>query len=295
MATNPRNGMPVDGVTVNDFTLREDGEPQTITYFSRDELPLSIILMFDLTDTVRPVLKPLAAGAAALLSRLKAQDEIAVMTFSSTAQLVEGFCTDRQRIVAAIERASGMKSKEATFLNPTVFRVVEVANSSLPGTRRAIICLADGTVNVPSDATLRRYGKGVRDGKLHTEEEAMKTLVENGSSFNAVIERPGLSYLNIFAGAADPTGPILKKRYPWGDVHKYAEKTGGVTVGMSKSELNQKLAALLDTIRSRYTIGYRPARDAAAGTFCRIEVGLTPEASKRLGNVQIRAKAGYYR
>ena len=78
-------------------------------------------------------------------------------------------------------------------------------------------------------------------------------------------------------------------------MHKYAEKTRGVTVGTSKSELNEKLAAVLDTIRSRYTIGYRPARDAAAGTFCKIEVGPTPEASKRLGNVQIQAKAGYYR
>jgi hypothetical protein len=27
MATNPRSGMPVDGLTVNDSTLREDGEP----------------------------------------------------------------------------------------------------------------------------------------------------------------------------------------------------------------------------------------------------------------------------
>jgi hypothetical protein len=81
--------------------------------------------MFDLTDTVRPVLKPLASDAAGLLSRLKPQDEIAV-----------------------IERASGMKSKEATFLNASVYRVVETANGSRPGTRRAIICLTDGTVNV---------------------------------------------------------------------------------------------------------------------------------------------------
>ena len=42
----------------------------------------------------------------------------------------------------------------------------------------------------------------------------MKALVENGSSFNAVIERSGLTYLNIFAGAADPTGPIRKTQHP---------------------------------------------------------------------------------
>ena len=47
----------------SDFRLSEDGVPQTITYFSQDRLPLSVAFLFDLTDTVRSALKPLAEGA----------------------------------------------------------------------------------------------------------------------------------------------------------------------------------------------------------------------------------------
>src|SRR6266571_3635305 len=42
-----------------DFQVYEDGVLQDIQFFGRDQLPLSIVLLFDLTDSVRPVLKQL--------------------------------------------------------------------------------------------------------------------------------------------------------------------------------------------------------------------------------------------
>ena len=165
LATDRRSGRAVGDLAASDLAVSEDGERQTITYFSRDELPLSTILMFDLTDTVRPVLKTLGTTAMDVLSLLKPQDEVAVTTFSSTAQLVEGFTAYRRRIVDAIERASAMKSREATFLNESVYRVAELAKLSRAGNRRAIICLTDGTVNLPSQNMVRRRGASVPDGK----------------------------------------------------------------------------------------------------------------------------------
>src|SRR6476620_6003715 len=47
----------------DDFEIYEDNVRQQITSFSQDQLPLSIVFLFDLTDSVRPVLKSLAAGA----------------------------------------------------------------------------------------------------------------------------------------------------------------------------------------------------------------------------------------
>ena len=43
-----------------DFQVLEDDVPQKISSFSQDKLPLSIVILFDLTDSVRPVLKSLA-------------------------------------------------------------------------------------------------------------------------------------------------------------------------------------------------------------------------------------------
>src|SRR5712672_2211248 len=57
-----KTGRPIGGLKREDFEVFEDGVRQEIVAFSQDRLPLSIVFLFDLTDTVRPVLKPLASG-----------------------------------------------------------------------------------------------------------------------------------------------------------------------------------------------------------------------------------------
>jgi VWFA-related protein len=85
----------IGDLQLSDFRLFEDGVPQKITYFSQDRLPLSVVFLFDLTDTVRDALKPLAAGAREILGHLKPEDEVAIMVFSSHTELLQNFTTDR--------------------------------------------------------------------------------------------------------------------------------------------------------------------------------------------------------
>src|ERR1041385_7268743 len=47
-----KNGHTVTGLTPEDFQVYEDKVPQQISSFSQDELPLSVVLLFDLTDSV---------------------------------------------------------------------------------------------------------------------------------------------------------------------------------------------------------------------------------------------------
>jgi hypothetical protein len=49
LVQNKKTGLTVDTLSVKDFQLSEDGVPQTISYFSRDQLPLSVGLLFDMT------------------------------------------------------------------------------------------------------------------------------------------------------------------------------------------------------------------------------------------------------
>jgi VWFA-related protein len=290
-----RTSQPVGGLTAADFMLQENGEPQAITYFAQDELPLSIVFMFDLTFTVQPVLRTLGSAAQEILSHLKPQDEGAVAVFSSTATILQPFTTDREAAAAAIRQASGMTSGEATFLNESVYQVArETLKSSASNNRRAIICLTDGTVNTPSESMRKRWGKSVPEGQIHTEEEARRALLEAGASFNAIVERSTLSYLSVAAQHLDPAGSD-NKRYPPGHVKDYAELAGGIVLNSSKKETVTKLGSLLSDLGSRYTLGYRPTRDLPAGAFCRIHLELTPEASARSGHPVVRTRSGYYR
>ena len=60
---NRKTGLPVASLKLEDFEVFEDGVKQQLTAVSQDKLPLSIVFLFDLTDSVQPVLVPLAKSS----------------------------------------------------------------------------------------------------------------------------------------------------------------------------------------------------------------------------------------
>ena len=117
-----KTNAPAPALQARDFQIFEEGVPQQILHFSRDEFPLSVVLLFDLTDSVRAVLKHLAEGAKTALEHFKATDEVAVMVYSGHAAVVDGFTVDRSRTVRAIEKAAAMKSGEPAYFNEAVYQ-----------------------------------------------------------------------------------------------------------------------------------------------------------------------------
>src|SRR5690349_13204294 len=95
LVESKKNGLPVGGLQRTDFEVYEDKVRQEITQFSRDATPLSIVFLFDMTESVRPVLKPLARGAVGALEHLKPEDEVAVMLYAARADVTQSFTTDR--------------------------------------------------------------------------------------------------------------------------------------------------------------------------------------------------------
>src|SRR5215510_5713218 len=107
-----KTGAPAPALRPGDFQILEEGSAQEIVQFSRDEFPLSVVLLFDLTESVRGVLKHLAEGAKTALDHFKPADEVAVMVYSGHTDLLDGLTTDRTRTIHAIEKAATTKSEE---------------------------------------------------------------------------------------------------------------------------------------------------------------------------------------
>lgn len=292
-----KNGHAVTGLTPRDFQIYEDKVPQQISSFSQDELPLSVVLLFDLTDSVRPVLKPLADGALDALQHLKPQDEVAVMTYSATAQLLEDFTTERPRTVDAIKKASRMESSEAAFFNEGIFQAAaRLEKSGKRGNRRVIIWLTDDIPNYPSDEIRRRYGRSLGKAKLHSEREATEELWRTGTVVCTLLQTSQISDDEFSLRNSKAGETMLNKMlYPPGDVHKYAQDTGGQVVEFSRKRIDQRLASLIDDIRMRYTLAYHPAGQKPKGKFCAIEVKLAPGTKKTHQDAVVEARAGYYR
>lgn len=278
-----KTGRPVGGLTKDDFQVLEDGVPQTIAQISRDQLPLSVVLLFDLTDSVQPVLKPLGAGALAALQHLKPQDEVAVMVYSASAHLLQGFTTDHQQVVAAIDKASAMTSDMAAYFNEAIYDASkQLSNARNPESRRVIIWLTDNVPNIPSDLQ-------------HSEQQAIQEALQTGTVVSALVERSGISDFMSVAYSRNPALIGARNHHPPGDVHTYADQTGGEVMKSNKKDVSAKLAELIDQIRTRYTLGYYPSTRAAAGKFCQLKVQIEPGTSKKLGPLIVRTKAGYYR
>ena len=284
----------VGSLKPDDVEIYEDGVRQSISTFSQDELPLSVILLFDLTDSVRPVLKPLAQGAQKALGHLKPQDEVAVMVYAAAARVIQDFTTDRELAAAAIDRASRMESAEAAFFNEAIFRAADhLAQSAAANNRRVIIWLTDDVPNIPSDEVRARYGRELGNAPLHTEKQAMEHLFRTGTVVCTLLKKSEIS--DSEDSRRDATKIIGRMLYPPGEASKYSQASGGQVVESSSKKLPLRLADLIDDIRLRYTVGYRPPAAKPQGRFCAIKVKLAPEARKSYRDAVVEAKQGYYR
>jgi len=281
-------------LTQDDFEVLEDSVPQKISSFSQDTLPLSIVVLFDLTDSVRPVLRSLADGALEALQHLKPEDEVTVMAYAASAQVLQEATTDRGLAVAAIEKASRMESDEAAFFNEGIFQAAQqLTKGKNASSRRVIIWLTDNVPNIPSeDAIPLRYRKSLNGAMPHTQAEAIRQLLRTNTVVCSLVKQSDLSVTGEYGLRAKPAERML---HPPGEVYKYATATGGQVIEFKKKELNEKLALLIDDLRMRYSLGYHPSTQKPKGKYCAIKVKLAPDAKKSVGNVVVEARQGYYR
>lgn len=291
---NKKTRHAVRALKKDDFEIYEDNARQQVSSFSQDTLPLSVVLLFDLTDSVRPVLKSLAEGALEALHHLKPEDEVAVMVYAASAQVLQESTTNRGLAVAAIEKASHMESGEAAFFNEGIFRAADqLAKSKNAYRRRVIIWLTDDVPNIPSeDSVPLRYRTSLKGAMPHSKAEATQYLLQTNTVVCSLLKQSDLSVAGDSDLRAKPAEMML---HPPGEVYKYASVSGGQVIEFKKKELSEKLALLIDDLRLRYTLGYHPSRQKPKGKYCAIKVKLTPEARRALGNVVLEARRGYYR
>jgi VWFA-related protein len=289
-----KTNAPMAQLKAPDFQLSEDGTPQQITYFGRDDLPLSIVLLFDLTQSVHGVLPHLAKGAQTALDHLKPEDEVAVMTYAASANLVDGFTRDHARTAAAVGKAARMKSADAAFFNEAVYQAsAQLERSTNPSARRVILWLTDNFANVPDTSRFQGHVKGLSGALPHTEEEAIRKLHEAGAVVMPILLKDRMAewWIQMVMVSEAP----YRKKYPPGDANKYAELSGGFSSSLRGKDVDERLAQDIDDLRARYTIGYRPADDKPAGTFCHVKVTLAPGAPLHPEEWRVLARDGYYR
>ena len=126
---------------------------QKVVVFSRDELPLNIALVLDLSDSIGPFLEPLRDAATTTLAALKPADQVALFTFATDAVLRVPLTRDKTAIATAI---NSFQAGGATNINDGIFVAADYFLKTMPTGRKVIILISD---DVGTDAG----GQGTRD------------------------------------------------------------------------------------------------------------------------------------
>ncbi len=261
-------GRVVDNLTRQDFRLYEDGVEQQIRYFSHDELPLAIALVLDSSTSVAAALQDLREGALDTLSLLKADDEVAVFSFTEKPQLVQGLTTDRS---ALLEDIAAIAPGGGTNINDALYAASHYLGQQVHGPRHAVILVSD---NVASD-------RGTYD-----EQHVVRAALDSGTLIYSIKvgfwDHSRLYYLMH-------PDPYL------GWVNRICHETGGEVIdSQTVGSVTAALATIISQLKEGYTLGYISTNQRQDGSFRKIAVRLAAAPRNPRRKYTISARRGYY-
>src|SRR5258708_2563971 len=259
------------GFHKEDFAVKDNGQPRHVLYFSQEEVPLDLILLFDISTSMRPNVERVAVSASTALSELRPGDRVAIMTFHGTSRIVAPFSED----LAAVERTINEKVVGGKFRGGTrlLAGVDDAAKYFLEQPRnerrRAVQILTDN------------YGQRSRKGStvihhLWEADAALSGLIIRGAAEQAV---------NTASMAMNPLLLALRE-----GMEGVGDKTRGDT--LKAGNAGEDFREMMRRIRQRYSLYYAmPQGKPGERRMMRVE--LSSETLSRYPKARVRAPKGY--
>ena len=270
----------VGNLKQENFIVSEDGNKQTLTHFSQDNLPLSVLLLIDRGSCLDPFGEEVRRAAKDALSRLKPSDEVAVMTYHDTAELQQGFTRDRRLLERAIDYVPPHDENASHCLN---IAFDEAANYMMkagnPTGRRVIIAITGVT----------RFWT-CRSGPSQT--TAIHSVFESGSVVCGIVPKtPAQAAENGMIRWATRFGRLGGVNYL--DIQKLADETGGEVLRDKPEELDQTFNTLITHLRTRYSFSFVSTNKKRDGTVRKLKIDLADGVEKSQGRLVVKARKSY--
>jgi VWFA-related protein len=252
-----RLGAPFPGLPAEAFRLFEDGVEQQLKYFSTQDAPVSLGIVFDASRSMAGKLEGSRAAMTQFFRMARSGDEFFLVEFSDAPQLLCDFTTDTGRIEQIL---AGLQPKSWTALLDAVYLAVQHLKRA-KNSRRSLLILSDGGDN----------------NSRYTESE-MKTIVREA---DVCIYSIGL------AGGA----PLLRRHLRL--LRQLSEETGGRLREVDRLDgLPEAVANISAAMRNQYLLGYLPNNKENNGLYRKVQVRLNqPPDSPRL---HASWRTGYY-
>jgi Ca-activated chloride channel family protein len=247
-------GNPVQGLRRDDFTVLEDGRPQTLSTFAEADFPLSVAMAIDRSFSMapqkngsRPSLTSSISGARTFLGELRPVDETMIVAIGSETEVVAPLSTDRPAQQRAL---SEIKPWGTTGLHDAIIASIDAIQAAKG--RRALVIVSDGN---------DRYSKATAADAL---------------------DRARRSDVMVYPIA------VGRERAPL--FAELAALTGGRSFQpKDPEELNTVMRTIASELRHQYLLGYTPSRAIVAGEEQWRPITVRVNRS----DVTVRARDGY--
>jgi VWFA-related protein len=261
----------VTDLTKSDFAVFDEGHSHPLVYFGRESEPLSLLLLIDISGSMREYIEQVAAVARESLRHLRLQDRVAVMIFAKEARVRLEWTDSHGQVAEELKQGVYDDTLGAgTNINDALLAAAKYIDSTVePTVRRAVLILTDNR-----GLNYRSPDAAVIEAMNAAESVVNAIVVGRGQRPEPV---SGGTYRN-----PDFTTP---------DVFLISEQTGGEAVKADKA--GRAFNTMIERIRTRYALHYATPSGATAGSFRRVEVKLTPEARQRYPRAQLRHRPGY--
>lgn len=259
--TDPYNRL-VTGLEMENFRIYEDKDEQEVSHFSSEDVPISIGVIFDMSNSMSNKIDKARLAAVQFFKTANPQDEFFLVSFNDRAQLVS-------RFTSSVEELQTRLMYTATKGRTALLDAIYLGLSQMRGarnTKRALLIISDGgdnhsrynesdIKNFVKESDVQLYGVGIYDplGYRRSGEESL--------------------------------GPSL--------LSELTELTGGRTFGVENlNELPDIASKISMELRNQYVVGYRPANKNRDGKWRKIKIKLRPP--RGLPPLNVYHKTGYY-
>lgn len=256
-----KSGHLVTDLPQSAFSVSENGVPQAIRAFRREDVPVSLGLIVNNSGSMRDKRAKVAAAALGLVKASNKDDEVFVVNFNDDAYLDLPHGEDFTNNIADMEEAlSHIDSRGGTAMRDAISMSIDHIKQKGHRDKKVLVVVTDGNDN--------------------SSNIALELLVKAAQQSEVLIYAVGL-----LSDEEKREAMHAKKA-----LEELAGATGGETFfPKDLSEVDRYTQEVARDIRSQYTIAYSPANTAMDGSYRQIRVAVNAP-----GHPSVRTRSGYY-
>jgi Ca-activated chloride channel family protein len=241
-----------------DFSVFEDGHPQTITSFRREDIPVSMCIVIDNSGSMREKRQKVNAAALNLVTSSNPNDEVCIVNFNDDFWLDQDFTSNIKKLREGLDKS---EARGGTALYDAVTVTADHLKRDAKLEKKVVFVVTDGEDN-ESQETL---------------EKAVQRLQGDGG--------PTVYAIGILEKEEHP-------KHARRALQLMSERTGGIAFfPQTLDEVDAISRTVAHDIRSQYTIGYKPTTPKTQGGYRQVKVDARSHSRSKL---TVRTKSGYY-